>query len=288
MISLRSMSFGYGKKKSLFADMDMSLEPGAIYGLLGLNGAGKTSLLKLLAGALLPQKGNIEVFGRNPAMRQAAHLADVAFVPEDPWVPALKPGTWLDRNAPFRPAFDRSAFDRLSVEFELDPDKLLSRYSYGQRKKFALALALTSGARTILLDEPTNGLDIPSKMQFRKVLAAAATEERIILVSTHQIRDLENLIDPILIMDKGKIPFNLGAEQISHHLHSRRLSSLDGLPVVHAQRDTLGWSAILSGPASGDALAADLELLFNAATTQPERLAKALAGQELDAYQGDY
>jgi ABC-2 type transport system ATP-binding protein len=283
MISIRSMSFGYGKK-TLFDSMDLDLEGGAIYGLLGLNGAGKTSLLKLLAGALLPRSGSLEVFGRDPARRQAAHLADVAFVPEDPWVPALKPDAWLARNTPFRPAFDRAAFDRLALEFELDPTKLLSRYSYGQRKKFALAAGLASGARTILLDEPTNGLDIPSKMQFRKVLAQAVTEERVIIVSTHQVRDLENLIDPILIMDKGKMPFKLDAGQIGRRLHCRRLSALDGLPVVFAQRDSLGWSALLVGPASGEALPADLELLFNAATTQPGRLAQALSGQDMGAY----
>ncbi len=283
MISIKSMTFGYGKKP-LFDNMDLQLESGAIYGLLGLNGAGKTSLLKLLAGALLPHQGGIEVFGHDPARRQAAHLAALAFVPEDPWVPAIKAATWLGRYAPFRPDFDRGNFQKLAAEFELDPDKLLSRYSYGQRKKFALALALASGARTILLDEPTNGLDIPSKMQFRKVLAAAASEDRIIMVSTHQIRDLENLIDPILIMDKGKMPFQLDSEQISSGLHSARLNDLTASNIVFAQRDTLGWSAIMAGPVVANTMPADLELLFNAAITQPDRLAAAIAGQEIGAY----
>jgi ABC-2 type transport system ATP-binding protein len=283
MISIQSMTFGYGKKP-LFDRMDLALEGGAIYGLLGLNGAGKTSLLKLMAGALLPHGGEIEVFGRNPAQRQASHLADVAFVAEDPWVPPIKPAAWLERFAPFRPAFDRMAFDRLFSEFELEGDKLLSRYSYGQRKKFCLAAALASGARTVLLDEPTNGLDIPSKTQFRKILAASSTEERVIIVSTHQIRDLENLIDPILIMDRGKMPFTLGSQQLATRLHCRRLNNLAGQPVIHAQRDTLGWSALLAGPAGTDDLPADLEMVFNAAITQPERLTRAMSGQDLGEY----
>jgi ABC-2 type transport system ATP-binding protein len=208
----------------------------------------------------------------------------VAFVPEDPWLPSLKPAGYLARQLPFRPAFDRPLFDRLCREFELEDGKLLSRFSYGQRKKFALAAALASGARTILLDEPTNGLDIPSKMQFRKVLAAAASEERVIIVSTHQIRDLEHLIDPVLIMDQGKMPFNLDAAVLGRRLHSARLSSLDGLPVVFAQRDTLGWSAILAGEAGPQDLPADLELVFNAAISQPGRLADGLAGRQLGAY----
>ena len=245
MIQLESMTFGYGKSV-LFDKMDLRLEPGSIAGLLGLNGAGKTSLLKLLAGALLPTGGRIETFGRNPAKREAVHLADVAFVPEDPWVPALTPKDWLASQLPFRPAFDRPLFDQMIQDFAVEGDKKLSKLSYGQRKKFLLAFALASGARTLLLDEPTNGLDIPSKMQFRKMLAAAAREDRIILVSTHQVRDLENLIDPILIMDKGKIPFVLPMTDLGHSLQAEGMN--------------------------------DLEVLFNTAITEPARLAALVGG----------
>ena len=226
--------------------MDLRLQPGSIGGLLGLNGAGKTSLLKLMAGALLPRSGKISVNGRNPAQRQAAHLASVAFVPEDPWVPALKPEAWLATQFPFRPAFDRPLFDELLKEFAIEGDKKLNKLSYGQRKKFCLAFALASGASTILLDEPTNGLDIPSKMQFRKMLAAAAREDRIIVVSTHQVRDLENLIDPVLIMDQGKIPFVLPLVDLGHKLQAAGLN--------------------------------DLEVLFNKAITEPSQLQALIGG----------
>lgn len=291
MIEFHSMTFGYGKKV-LFDGLDLKLEPGSIFGLLGLNGAGKTSLLKLAAGALRPQGGDISCFGRNPGERSAAGLADLVFVPEDPWVPALTQKSWLRRYAAFRPGFDTARFERLAEDLALDRDKALTKYSYGQRKKFALAAALSSGARTLLLDEPTNGLDIPSKAQLRRILAEAADPARVVVVSTHQVRDLEHLIDPIVIVHGGKILFSLTGEELSQRLSTVHLSSLEGQPVVYAEKDALGWSALLlSGPGqAGDEAGAsaaagpDLELVFDAAIAAPDRLAAALAGTALAAY----
>jgi ABC-2 type transport system ATP-binding protein len=294
MIEIHALSFGYGRRL-LFDGLDLRLEGGRVYGLLGLNGAGKTSLLKLMAGALVPGSGEISVFGRVPAKREAAHLADVAFVPEDPWLPAVTPAAWLARYAVFRPAFDFERFEELRREFALvgaepsDDAKPLSKLSYGQRKKFALAVALAGGARSVFLDEPTNGLDIPSKMQFRKVLAASVSEERTIVVSTHQVRDLESLIDPILILDSGRLVFELEADEIARTLASARMPSLEGRGVVHAEPDALGWNALLArgGAGASPALpssAADLELLFNAALAAPERLRAAVAGEDPGPY----
>jgi ABC-2 type transport system ATP-binding protein len=288
MIKIQSLSFGYGRKP-LFDSLDLELEGGKAYGLLGLNGAGKTSLLKLMAGALVPGSGEIEAFGRKPARRDAAHLADLAFVPEDPWLPAITPAAWLSRYAVFRPAFDAKRFEELRREFALVDDKPLSKLSYGQRKKFALAAAFAGGARAVLLDEPTNGLDIPSKMQFRKSLAESVTEERIFVVSTHQVRDLESLIDPILILDKGALAFELEAERIAELFGSARVPTLEGRGIVHAERDALGWNALVARSAvgGGSALplaATDLELLFNAALSDPERLRAAVGGEELGPY----
>ena len=288
MIEFRSMSFGYGKK-NLFSGLDLNLEPGSVYGLLGLNGAGKTSLLKLMAGALRPQEGSIEVFGKDPGLRRADLLADMVFVPEDPWLPAIKPEGWLDRYAAFRPLFDRGRFMALMDELALDKDKLLTKYSYGQRKKFALSAAMASGARTLLLDEPTNGLDIPSKAQLRRILAAAAEPGRVVVVSTHQVRDLEHLIDPIVIVHGGRILFTLSNEELGRSLYTAHLSSLEGKPVVYAERDAVGWSALLAREPGKDSEAEegaspDLELVFDAAIAAPDHLTAALGGTALPAY----
>jgi len=276
MISLNALTFGYGKKKVLFDGMDLELAPGGLYGLLGLNGAGKTSLLKLLAGALVPTAGGVTAFGRVPAARSFEHLADVVFVAEDPWLPALKGSQWIDRQKAFRPAFDQVEFDRLLGLFQVDAGSLLTKLSYGQKKKFVLAFALASGARLLLLDEPTNGLDIPSKGQMRQALARAARPDRVIVVSTHQIRDLESLLDPILIMDRGRIPFVLNPAVLPDRLATVRLASLEGRPVVWAQQDSLGWAAVVAEPT--EVGAPDLELIFSAAVAEPDRLKLALEG----------
>jgi len=282
MIDIESMTFGYGKRP-LFEGLDLKLEPGTAYGLLGLNGAGKTSLLKLLAGALHPQSGTIRVFGEEPWRKRASFLADTIFVPEDPWVPAVKPGAWLDRYAVFRPAFDRERFAALSREFALEEDKLLTKYSYGQRKKFILAAALASGARLILLDEPTNGLDIPSKSQFRRALTQAVDPDRIVIVSTHQVRDLERVIDPAVILHGGKILFRLDSDLMAKRLGAAHVSEL-GPSVVYAEKDSVGYSALLElgqDTGAGDIQAADIELVFNAAIMVPDRLKTALSGEQL-------
>lgn len=286
MVQIESMTFGYGKGP-LFEGLDLRLEPGTVFGLLGLNGAGKTSLLKLLAGALRPQSGSIRVFGAEPWRREASFLADTAFVPEDPWLPAVKPSTWLERYAVFRPSFDRERFFELSRDFALDENKLLTKYSYGQRKKFALAAGLSSGARLVLLDEPTNGLDIPSKAQFRRALAASVDADRVVVLSTHQVRDLERVIDPAVIVHGGKILFSLGAERISENLGSTHLREL-GPAVVYAEKEVVGYSALLQLSAireeAADIQAPDLELVFNAAISSPERLSAALRGEELPPF----
>lgn len=291
MVQFQRLTFGYGEKP-LFLNLDLTLEPGTVYGLLGLNGAGKTSLLKLAAGALRANEGDIRVFGSDPGRRDAACLADIAFVPEDPWLPAVKPSVWLDRYAVFRPGFDRGRFATLSREFVLEEDKVLSKYSYGQRKKFALAAAFASGARLLLLDEPTNGLDIPSKTQFRRVLAQAVEPERVVVVSTHQVRDLESLIDPAVILHGGRILFTLSSEAMSSHLASAHLADVRVPGIVYAEKDAVGWSALVASGAAGDAAAgagagksaADLELVFNAAIAAPDRLASALKGEVLSSY----
>jgi ABC-2 type transport system ATP-binding protein len=279
MITMDAVTFGYGKRP-LFEGLSLSLKPGTCYGLLGLNGAGKTSLLKLAAGALLPAAGAIDAFGRNPGKREAAQLADLCFVPEDPLAPPMTVAQWLDRISVFRPRFDRERFYALLKDFDLDGKRKISTWSYGQRKKFALAGALASGARMLLLDEPTNGLDIPSKAQFRRALSSMHDPERVIVVSTHQVRDLENLIDPVVVVHRGKTVFEASVDELAARLSTARLTELDGRPVITARKDAVGWSALLAEPG----LSLDIELVFEAAVYAPSRLSAAMAGQSLPAF----
>lgn len=277
MVTFDAVTFGYGKGP-LFEGLDLAMEAGSTVGLLGLNGAGKTSLLKLAAGALYPAVGRIEVFGKRVGTRSAAVLADICYVPEDPWAPPLSPERWLERYGAFRPAMDRELFRSLLSEFSVDWTKSVAKMSYGQRKKFAVAAALSSGARAVFLDEPTNGLDIPSKAQFRRALAAASSPDRVLVVSTHQARDLENLLDPIVIVHGGKVLCTFTAAQLAQRFSVERLQSLEGKTVVHAERDALGWTALVAEGGGG----ADLETAFTAALAEPDAFRAALEGRPVD------
>ena len=199
MISIDGLDFGYGEK-ALFRQLQMSLVPGNIYGLLGLNGAGKSTLLKLMTGLLFPDAGTLSVLGRKPADREPAFLAQVFMLPEELNLPGITGEEYVSGLAPFYPRFDQERFERYSNEFELPRNTKLTAHSYGQKKKFLLAFGLASGTSLLVLDEPTNGLDIPSKGLFRRLVAEALTDDRVFVISTHQVKDVESLIDPIVIL----------------------------------------------------------------------------------------
>ena len=207
MVELGGVAFGYGKRGRLFEGLDLTLEPGNVYGLLGRNGAGKTTLLKLMSGLLFPKAGSARVAGEEVRRRTPAFLRELYFVPEEFHTPALSARALVRLYGVFYPRFDHAAMERYLAELEIDPTQSMTAMSYGQKKKVLLAFAVASGCRLLLLDEPTNGLDIPAKSQFRRLLAGAAADDRVIVVSTHQVRDLEHLIDPILILEQGAIVF---------------------------------------------------------------------------------
>ena len=271
MIDIREMAFGY-KRQRLFEGLDLHLEPGNIYGLLGKNGAGKTTLLKLICGLRFPQAGECRVFGYLPQNRSAGLLEDICLISEDLHVPPVTPALFERLYAPFYPRFDHGVFVEHLREFELDGTKKLTELSYGQKKKFLLAFGLASRTRLLLLDEPTNGLDIPSKSQFRKALARSTTGDQLVLISTHQVRDMENLIDPIIILDEGKVIFQESMEEAA-----RRLSvSMETEPpadggVVWSDK-TLGGYVVVRENAAGTDSRVDLETLFNTVIASRERV----------------
>jgi ABC-2 type transport system ATP-binding protein len=270
-IEIKGLSFGYTKKR-LFNDLDLTLQRGNIYGLLGKNGAGKTSLLKLICGLRFPQAGECRVLGLEPRHRAAALLRDIYFLPEEFYMPPISGELFRSIYGPFYPRFDDEVFRQYLEEFDLPPGKRLSELSYGQKKKFLLAFGLASGCRLVLLDEPTNGLDIPSKSQFRKLLARAGQEDRIVLISTHQVRDMENLIDPIIILDEGSIIFQQPMYEVSRRLQVG-IEPLEptGDGVIYADKTLGGW-VVVRRNLSGEETQADLETLFNTVIANRDRL----------------
>jgi len=275
MVTLEKISFAYGIKP-LFEALDLELMPGGIYGLLGANGAGKTTLLKLLAGLRFPQSGSIRVADEEPCRRQPEFLSDMVFVPEICPAFNMTLEQFRKNYAPLYPRFDAASYARHLAEFGLFSGQTLTALSYGQQKKAALAFSLSCGARLILLDEPSNGLDILSKSQLRKVIAGAAQKDRVIVISTHQVRDLENLIDPIVILNEGRIVFNHSMEEVAAHLTCRLVPEDPGADpdVLFAEQRVGEWVAVCPvRDAEEERLPPDLELLFKAVVHAPQKLA---------------
>lgn len=277
MVQIKNMSFGY-RKGRLFKELDLSLTPGNIYGLLGKNGAGKTTLLKIMSGLRLPQGGQVTVLGLDPAKRPAHLLEEICFISEDLHVPPISGDLFERIYAPLYPRFSATDFRAYLREFELDASKKLSELSYGQKKKFLLAFGLASRCRMLLMDEPTNGLDIPSKSQFRRLLARAGATDQVILISTHQVRDMENLIDPIIILDDGRIIFQQPLQEASRKLTAglEREEPRDG-SALYAEKSLGGW-VVVREKSGGEETNIDLETLFNAVTTNREKVQALFAG----------
>jgi ABC-2 type transport system ATP-binding protein len=271
MIEIKNMSFGYGRKK-LFRDLGVQLKPGNIYGLLGKNGAGKTTLLKLISGLRYPAGGECAVFGFDPKKRKPGLLREIYFIPEEYYLPPVSASIYINIYAPFYPRFDHGAMSGYLKEFGLETERKLTALSYGEKKKFLLAFGLSTDCRLFILDEPTNGLDIPAKSQFRRILATAQSDYRIIIVSTHQVRDMENLIDPIIILDEGSIIFNQFIHDISKKLVIKmEREPSDGADALYSA-EVLGGRVVVKKNTSGEESRIELETLFNAVISNSDTI----------------
>lgn len=218
MIEISKLDFGYNTQP-VFRNISLGFEKGNIYGLLGENGVGKTSMLKLISGLQRPTAGictvdDVEAFRRLPET-----LQKIFFISEDFAIPEGTPINNVLELGMFYPNFDESLFHELCNEMEVDPKRKYSEMSFGQQKKCMIATALSLNTDYLLLDEPTNGLDIPSKTLFRQVITRHATDERTIIISTHQVKDVENLIDPIIILDHDEVLLKASFREITDKLY---------------------------------------------------------------------
>jgi ABC-2 type transport system ATP-binding protein len=264
--------FSYLRKQApLFQDLNCELSSGSIVGLLGKNGAGKTSLLKLMIGLLQPTEGSVRIMEHEPGEREPSLLQDIYFLPEEFHHPAISIRNYVKANAGFYPRFDPQLLNRLITDFELPENKRLSQLSYGQKKKFLISFALSTKCRLLVLDEPTNGLDIPSKAIFRRVMAGSLDDNQLVIISTHQVRDVENLIDRILMLEKGKFIMQKDLYEISSKLHfATTSSSPDGENILYHEMVPGGYKVIT--PQEGGESSVDIELLFNAISNGTEKM----------------
>lgn len=264
MIHIQDLSFRYKKQEALFTDLSFEQQNGSIVGLLGKNGAGKSTLLQLISGLLQPQKGELAINGCKPFDRLPDFLADIYMVSEEFSFPSISIGLYIKATAPLYPKFDYAKMNSILEEFELDSKKNLNGLSHGQRKKFLIAFALSTNCSLLILDEPTNGLDIPSKSLFRKILVSSVSEEQLVLISTHQVKDIETIIDTIVVLDEGKIVYNETVFDISKQWQFKTVASLSGMETPIYQEKCLGGYRIIASANSFEETDIDIELLFNA------------------------
>ena len=278
MITVKQLSFGYTRRRNIFDSLSLELPKGSIVGLLGRNGEGKTTLLKLLYGQLLRRQGELKVLDLDPKHRAVSFLQQVYLLPEEFQVPPISIRSFFDISAPFYPNYDEAVAKELIHTFGLQWDMNLKKISQGQKKKALIAFALSLRVPLLLLDEPTNGLDIPSKGEFRRTVARYTTEEQTIIISTHQVRDLEQLIDRILIMERGSIFCNATVADITERLSFRLITPELADKALYSEPSAVGTVGILPSDGSDEAESNySMELFFNAVISERDRILQALS-----------
>lgn len=268
MIDIKNISYRYpGQKQQVFDNFSLSLTENRIYGLLGKNGTGKSTLLYLIAGLLRPKAGSVCYNDIVTFTRQADMLGEVFLVSEEFVLPAMSLDAYVNLILPFYPRFSREMLDRCLEAFELPKQLQLNALSMGQKKKVFMSIALAANTKLLLMDEPTNGLDIPSKSQFRKVVAECMNDDRTIIISTHQVHDVEQLLDHILILTEREMLLNASMTDITDRyvFELRTPGNVDD-SVIYAEPSLQGNLVIARrNPEQAETLV-NLELLFNAVT----------------------
>ncbi|MDM8146334.1 ABC transporter ATP-binding protein [Bacteroides eggerthii] len=283
MIRIEDISFAYRKgRKQVFRHFNAGLELGGIYGLLGKNGAGKSTLLHLMAGLVAPSEGKVLLHGEEMSKRSVTSLQSLFLVPEEFSLPAVSLDRYVRYMAPFYPRFSAEILKRALDCFELSGDLHLDRLSMGQRKKVFVSFALAANTEWLLLDEPTNGLDIPGKRQFRKILVQEMNEERGVVISTHQVQDVEHLLDRLLIVDQGQALLQKTVAEVCETVRFAQTSDPDLLRRAIYQLPSLQGASVLLPNEDGVESNLDLELLFNALMEKREEVTALFAGQKKD------
>ena len=263
MIEISDLTFGYSKKETLFDNLNLNMSGGHVYGLLGRNGAGKTSLIMQIVGLLLPDSGNIFIDNCNSKDRSKKFLSTFFFVPEEFKIPNIKKDRFVRIYAPFYENFDKNLFDELLEKFSLSDDKKISDMSYGQKKKFMISFALACNTKVLIMDEPTNGLDIPSKIVFRNIIDSLKNQNNLFIISTHQIRDIEPLIDNIVILDNGKIKFNNTTEEVLKKLSFRTTDKIQNINNYLFSQEIPGGFSVIEQNTNSLKTEIDAEVFFN-------------------------
>ena len=283
MITVENLSFLYRKsKRAVLHDFSLSLEKGRVYGLLGKNGAGKSTLLYLMSGLLTPKSGKVVYHDVDGRRRLPITLQDMFLVPEEFDLPPVSLISYIELNSPFYPRFSKEDMVKYLHYFEMDINIDLGALSMGQKKKVFMSFALATNTSLLLMDEPTNGLDIPGKSQFRKFIASGMTDDKTILISTHQVRDIDKVLDHVLIMDNSRVLLNESTMSICDKLFFTESENRELLQSSLFSTPSIQGNFLLLPNESGEDSEINLELLFNATLAVPERISALFHSKQIE------
>ena len=271
MIKTESLNFGYTSRRKVLNNISLTLGEGHIHGLLGCNGIGKTTLLKIVCGIMRPNSGSVVVNGVNPFDRRPRMFLELMIIPEEFDLPNVSLERYAKIASPLYPRFDMGAMRGYCEALNVDSRERLHSMSMGQRKKAYIAFALACNVRMLLMDEPTNGLDIPSKSIFRRLLAGYVDESRMVVISTHQVADVESVLDNIVILDGQGVVLNATTADICSKLKFGKVE--EGDSVIYTERTIAGDMAVSLNDMGEDSHL-NIELLFNAATANRDTISE--------------
>lgn len=272
MLDINHLTFSYPKQKqAVISDFCLKISAGGVYGLLGPNGAGKSTLLYLISGLLTPDYGSVELFGTNTRLRRPETLRDIFIVPEEFMLPNVYLSSFVKSYAPFYPRFSMEDMRSHLETFEMGGyDFHLGALSMGQKKKIYMSFALATNTPLMLMDEPTNGLDIPGKANFRRFIASKVDESRAIIISTHQVRDIDQLLDHVVIIDRHSLRLVASMQEVSEKLTFKLTNNPQEIESALLMIPDLNGTLIVKPNQDGSETNVNLELLFQLATTRPD------------------
>lgn len=272
MIEVKNLFFSYGKRKQkVFDDFSLALDKGSVYGLLGKNGTGKSTLLYLMTGLLRPQAGRVLYKGVDVSMRYPLTLQDMFLVPEEFALPSVSLKQDLKLNTPFYPNFSNELLSTCLRDFDMNEDIHLGELSMGQKKKAFMCFALATNTSLLVMDEPSNGLDIPSKSQFRKVIASGMTDEKSVIISTHQVRDIDSLLDHVVIIDGTRVLLNASVKTICDKVYFAEQGMNEPTDTALYVQPSVQGNSVIFPNTENEETNLNLEVLFNAMLAEREK-----------------
>ena len=257
MIQIKDLTFRYKSSwVNVLENVNLQLNPGSIVGLLGKNGTGKTTLLNLITGQLFAQEGVITIDDENARTKSKSILEKLFFIPEELIVPNFTLEKFIN-------------MDECMREFGLmQRGKSLNKLSMGTKKKIMICFALATNVPYLLMDEPTNGLDIPSKRIFRKLINSHMTENRIIVISTHQVHDVEKMVDHIVIVGGNNLQINDSVEGLAEKY---TFGTSPKGEVIYSEKSLEGNLCVARRTEGEEETPVSLELLFEAVCANPNQ-----------------